>query len=148
MNWTIASVLASKRHEIWDVSPDATVYEAIELMANKGVGAALVVSQGMLAGIVTERDYARKVILQGRSSKETRVWQIMSRGVITATLEDTVEDCMRTMTQCHIRHLPVLEGSKLVGIVSIGDLVKTVISDQAETIDQLQSYISGVPYPR
>ena len=147
MSQTILSILTAKGHDIWKLPPDATVYEAIELMSEKGVGAVLVISQGILIGIVTERDYARKVVLQGRSSKETQLWQIMSRGVITTTLAHTVEDCMRIMTNCHIRHLPVLEGPKLVGLVSIGDLVKAVISNQAEIIDHLHSYIGGGSYP-
>lgn len=147
MSQTIRSILAAKGQHIWRLSPVATVYEAIELMSDKGVGAVLVTSEAILIGIVTERDYARKVILQCRSSKETQLWQIMSRGVITTTLAHTVEDCMRIMTNCHIRHLPVLDGPKLVGVVSIGDLVKAVISDQAEVIDQLHSYIGGGSYP-
>ena len=146
MYQTVAQILSSKPGDLWSVSPDATVYEAIELMAEKSIGAVLVISQGVMVGIVTERDYARKVILQGRSSKETRAWQIMSRGVITVDLTQSVDDCLRTMTRCRIRHLPVLDGSRLAGMVSIGDLVKAIISDQAQTISQLNSYI-GNAYP-
>lgn len=143
---SIASILSRKGGEIWSVKPEATVYEAIALMAEKGVGAMLVVSGGELAGIFSERDYARKVILLGRSSKETLVRDIMTSKVITATPEHTVDECMRIVTHNHIRHLPVMEGGKLVGIVSIGDLVNAIIESQAHTIDQLHTYISG-SYP-
>lgn len=143
---TIAWILKHKGHGIWSVSSDATVYDAIATMADKGVGALLVVAEGALLGIISERDYARKVILQGRSSTDTRVQEIMTSSPITVTPEDTVEECMRIMTQRHVRHLPVLEKGKLVGIVSIGDLVKAIISDQAKTIDQLHTYISNT-YP-
>jgi CBS domain-containing protein len=128
------------------VAPDATVYAAIALMAEKGIGAVLVISEGRLAGIVSERDYARKVILQGRSSKETRVEEIMTSSLVTVTPDHSVDECMRIVTQNRIRHLPVLDRGDLVGIVSIGDLVNAVIADQAHTIDQLQTYI-GSQYP-
>jgi signal-transduction protein with cAMP-binding, CBS, and nucleotidyltransferase domain len=143
---TIAWVLKTKGNGIWSIPCDATVYDAIALMADKAVGALLVVAEGTLVGIISERDYARKVILQGRSSQETRVEEIMTRSLITVTPENTVEECMRIMTQCRVRHLPVLQNSKLVGIVSIGDLVKAIISDQAYTIDQLHTYITS-SYP-
>lgn len=143
MTVTIASILSRKGAVIWSVAPEATVYEAIALMAEKGVGAMLVVSGGQLAGIVSERDYARKVMLMGRSSKDTMVRDIMTSKVVTATPEHTVDDCMRIVTHNHIRHLPVLDGDKLVGIVSIGDLVNSIIDAQAHTIDQLNTYISG-----
>lgn len=143
---TIASILKNKGREIWSVAPDETVYDAIALMAEKRVGAVLVVSQGKLVGIVSERDYARKVILQGRSSKETEVRQIMTSSLVTVTSDDTVDECMRVMTQHRIRHLPVLDNGALAGIVSIGDLVNAVISDQAHTIHQLHTYI-GSNYP-
>ncbi len=146
MTVTIASILSRKGATIWSVQPEATVYEAIALMAEKGVGAMLVVSDGQLAGIVSERDYARKVMLLGRSSKDTLVRDIMTSKVITATPEHTVDDCMRIVTKNHIRHLPVLDGGKLVGVVSIGDLVNSIIEAQAHTIDQLHTYISG-QYP-
>jgi CBS domain-containing protein len=143
---TITSILKTKGREVWSVAPDATVYEAIALMAEKGIGAVLVISQGTLVGIVSERDYARKVILQGRSSRETYVQEIMTSSLVTVHSANTVDECMRIMTQYRIRHLPVLENGKLLGIVSIGDLVKAIISDQAHTIDQLHTYITGT-YP-
>jgi CBS domain-containing protein len=143
---TIAWILKNKGHGIWSIPSDAPVYDAITMMADKAVGALLVVAEETLVGIISERDYARKVILQGRSSKDTRVREIMTRSLITVTPEDTVEECMRIMTQHRVRHLPVLANSKLVGIVSIGDLVKAIISDQAHTIDQLHTYITN-KYP-
>jgi CBS domain-containing protein len=123
------------------------VFEAIELMAEKNIGALLVVQDGKLAGIVTERDYTRKVILKGRASKETRVLEILSGHVIHVTPEHTVEHCLRLMTEHRVRHLPVLEGEKILGVISIGDLVNWVISAQSSTIHQLQTYITGYPTP-
>jgi CBS domain-containing protein len=143
---TIASILKGKGQETWSVTPDATVYDSIALMAQKGIGAVLVISQGKLTGIISERDYARKIVLEGRSSRGTRVREIMTPDPVTARPENTVEECMSIMTQCRVRHLPVLDGENLIGIVSIGDLVKAVIADQAHTIDQLQTYIGG-KYP-
>jgi CBS domain-containing protein len=146
MNETIGSILGRKGRQVWSVAPEATVYDAIVLMAAKGVGAALVVSEGRLIGIVSERDYARKVVLQGRSSKDTEVREIMTDHLITATPENTVEECMSLMTHHRVRHLPVLEKGELVGIVSIGDLVNAIIADQAETIEHLHTYIAS-KYP-
>jgi CBS domain-containing protein len=143
---TITSILRGKGSAIWSVSPDATVYEAIALMAERSVGALLVLSEGQLAGIVSERDYARKVILQGRSSKDTPVHEIMTCSVITVTPDHTVDECMMIMTQHHIRHLPVMARDIVIGVVSIGDLVRSIISAQAHTINQLHTYISGA-YP-
>jgi CBS domain-containing protein len=142
----VGSILFDKGGDIWSVGPDATVYDAIAMMTEKRVGALLVVAHGALVGIVSERDYARKVILQGRSSKDTPVKEIMTRSVITVSAEHSVDECMRIMTEHRIRHLPVLKGSKLVGVVSIGDLVKVIISEQAHTIGQLHTYISNT-YP-
>lgn len=143
---TICSVLQRKGKGVWQISPTATVFEAIAEMAGRGVGALLVVSEGTLVGIISERDYARKVILQGRSSQHTTVQEIMTPSPITVTPESTVEECMRIMTLRRIRHLPVLEQGAIAGVVSIGDLVNAIIATQAYTIDQLNTYISA-SYP-
>ena len=139
-------ILKNKGSQIWSLAPDATVYEAISTMAEKNVGALLVVSEGKLVGIISERDYARKVILKDKSSKKTLVGDIMTSPVITVTPGHTLDECMQIMTDNRIRHLPVIEGEKLVGTISIGDLVKAIISTQAETIQQLDNYITG-KYP-
>ena len=143
---TVRSILEHKGGEIRHIAPDATVFEAIAAMARWGIGALLVVADGRLLGILTERDYARKVILQGRSSHDTRASEIMTPSPITVTLDFTVDDCMRIMTNHRVRHLPVVEDGALKGIVSIGDLVNAIISAQAYTIDQLHTYIrAGYP---
>ena len=139
----IDSVLKLKGGQIWSVAPTATVFEAIEKMSEKGVGALLVLVDGQLAGIISERDYARKVILRDRSSKHTRVQEIMTSPVVTVTPLHSVEECMRTMTENRVRHLPVVEREKVVGVISIGDLVNWIISAHEETIGHLQSYIAG-----
>lgn len=139
----IGMLLGTKSGVVWSVSPSATVFDAITEMADKGVGALLVMSEGRLLGIISERDYTRKVILKGHSSREMRVEEIMTRDVVTSTAEKTVEEAMRLMTERRIRHLPVLEGERVAGVVSIGDLVKWTISAQEETIAHLTSYISG-----
>ncbi len=143
---TVNAVLRRKDRKVLTIGPNASVYEAIALMAENSVGALVVVSEGRLVGILSERDYARKVVLQSRSSKDTLVADIMSSPVLTVTPGHTVEECMRLMTDKRIRHLPVVEGVTLVGIVSIGDLVRSVITVQGEIIQHLQQYING-PYP-
>ena len=139
----IDSVLKLKGSQIWSVPPTATVYEAIEKMSAKGIGALLVLADGHLAGIISERDYARKVILRDRSSKQTQVQEIMTSPVVTVTPQHSVEECMRMMTENRVRHLPVVDRDKVVGIISIGDLVNWIISAHEETIGHLQSYIAG-----
>ena len=140
----ISSVLRRKGdRKVLSISPDSSVYEAIAVMAENSIGALLVVADGVLTGIMSERDYARKVVLQSRSSKETRVADIMTSPVITVSPAYTVEECMHLMTERRIRHLPVVDGSTIVGIVSIGDLVRSVITAQGETIQLLEQYIGG-----
>jgi CBS domain-containing protein len=143
---TVRAILQRKGSEVWSVLPTATVYDAIAMMADKRVGALIVVSEGKLVGIVSERDYARKVILKGKSSKETLVQEIMTTPVVAIEPASTVDECMRVMTTHRIRHLPVLDGQELVGVVSIGDMVKAIIAAQAQTIDHLSNYITG-KYP-
>ena len=140
---TIRDVLKNKSREVWSTRPDATVYQAIELMADKQVGALPVLENGQLAGIISERDYARKIILKGRSSKETAVSEIMSSPVISVSPHTTVGECMRLVTDNRVRHLPVLESGRMVGMISIGDLVNWIIHEQQETIRQLEAYIAG-----
>ena len=139
----VSAVLHHKGSKIWSVPPEATVFEAIKLMADKNIGALLVMSGGKLVGVFSERDYTRKVALQGKSSKETRVREILSSEVISVGLNHSIEECMKLMTEHRVRHLPVVKGEKVVGLVSIGDLVNWIISTQNATIDQMAQYISG-----
>ena len=145
---TINEILGNKGTNVWSVSPDITVFDAIQLMADKNIGALLVTEHDKLVGIISERDYTRKVALKGKSSKQTAVREILSGKVISVTPGHTVEDCMRLMTTHHIRHLPVIENDRIIGIVSIGDLVNSIISAQHVTINQLQTYIAGIPVER
>jgi len=142
--YPISAVLFRKSSNLWTVSPDSTVYDAIKLMSDKNIGALVVMTADKrLVGMFTERDYSRKIALQGKTSKETLVSEIMVSNVITVTGEDTVEECMRLMTDKRVRHLPVVKDGKVVGIVSIGDLVNWIISTQDATIEQMERYIAG-----
>ncbi len=141
---TVQQLLQGKGEQgavVHAIAPRASVLEAIKLMAEKGIGALVVLDEGLLAGVISERDYARKVILHNRSSQDTAVSEIMTAKVVTVRSEQTVDECMALMTQHRIRHLPVIDGGKLAGVLSIGDLVKEVIADREETIKQLESYI-------
>ncbi|MCZ6531169.1 MAG: CBS domain-containing protein [Chloroflexi bacterium] len=140
---SIRQLLEAKGSEVWSTSPDASVYEALQLLAEKYIGALMVLRDGELAGVVSERDYARKVVLHGKTSMKTPIKEIMTEEVITVGIGSTVEEAMALMADKRIRHLPVMEGEKIVGVVSIGDLVKAIMADQEFTIDQLEKYISG-----
>ena len=139
----VRHLLDTKGDDVISVGPDMSVFDAIKLMADRTVGSLVVMQDGKLSGIVTERDYARKVILKGRSSEKTTVGEIMSTEVITASTGQTVNECMTLMTEKRIRHLPVVAKGEVVGLISIGDLVNAIISDQQEEIEQLGHYISG-----
>lgn len=143
MKTLVKNVLSSKGQQVWSVAPSDTVLHAIEMMSERSVGALPVLDGDRLVGILSERDYARKVILAGRSSRDCPVEDIMSRKVVCVTQERTVQECMAVMTDKKIRHLPVVEDQRLVGIVSIGDLVKAIIADQQFMIEQLEAYITG-----
>ena len=140
---TVRQLLEAKAPEVFAIGPDAPVIDAIRLMAEKRIGALLVMQAGKLAGIVSERDYARKIVLQGRSSRDTPVRDIMTAQVVTVRLDDSIDHCMQLVTDKRIRHLPVLERDAVLGVVSIGDLVRAVIEDQQLEIDQLQRYIAS-----
>jgi CBS domain-containing protein len=139
----IASLIKKKGGQVWSVAPAASVYDAIALMAEKEIGAVPVIENGQLVGIVSERDYARKVFLKGKASRETSVTEIMSCPVFSVTPSQTVEECMHVVTEQRFRHLPVVENGRIVGIISIGDLVNWVISEQKETIHHLEAFIAG-----
>lgn len=141
--YTVRQILQNKGQQVWSISPAASVYEALQLMAAKDIGALAVVEEERLVGIFSERDYARKVILHGKTSRETRVDEIMTGKVVVVGPERTTDECMALMTEKHIRHLPVVEGERLIGLISIGDVVKAVISNQEFVINQLENYISG-----
>lgn len=140
---TVRDLLRAKPPTVWTVEPDTSVYEALQLMADKDIGAVLVLDAGMLVGIFSERDYARKVVLRGKTSRETTVGELMTRVLFYVTPQQTIEECVALMTEKHIRHLPVLEGQTLVGIVSIGDAGRAIISEQQTTIQHLERYITG-----
>ena len=140
---TVAQLLRAKGHEVLSVSPELSVFEALQVMAEKNVGALLVVEGERLVGVFSERDYARKVILKGKSSKDTPVQEIMSSHVLYVRPEQTIEDCMALMTDKRVRHLPVMEEGRVVGVISIGDVVKAIIAEQEFIIEQLQNYITG-----
>lgn len=140
---TARHILGAKGGEVWSVSPDTTVLDTLKFLAEKGIGAVVVMDAERLAGIFTERDYARKVVLAGRSSKEARVSEVMTSQVVCVAPERSVDECLALMTDKRVRHLPVVENKKVIGLVSIGDLVKAKIADHEHTIEQLQSYIAG-----
>ena len=139
----VRDILAVKGRDLWSIGPSASVYDAMKLMADKGIGALLVIEGEKLVGIISERDYARKVILQGRSSRTTQVREIMTSRVAYAELEQNIEECMALMTEMRIRHLPVMESGQICGVISIGDLVKSIIAEQKFIIEQLERYITG-----
>jgi CBS domain-containing protein len=137
---TVAEVLHAKGNGVWTIAPDASVYDALKLMADKNVGAVLVLDAGRLVGILSERDYARKVILHGKSSKDTLVQEIMTEHVVSVHPDMILEECMELMTDKHIRHLPVLEEGRLIGVISIGDVVNAIISEQKYVIERLRAF--------
>ena len=140
---TIAQLLNTKGNQIWSVEPKATIFEALEIMSEKEIGALLVMEDGKLTGIFSERDYARKVILKGKSSKETLVGELMTKKVFYVDPQKTINDCMAMMTAKRIRHVPVIEDNQVMGIVTIGDVVNQIISEQEVTINHLENYITG-----
>jgi CBS domain-containing protein len=143
---TVRDILRSKGHDVWSIGCDVTVYEALKLMADRNVGAVLVMDGGSLMGILSERDYARKVALYGKTATDTSVGEIMTERVVYVHPEQKTEECMALMTDKRVRHLPVLEEDQVVGVISIGDVVKAIISHQEFIIEQLEHYITGTPY--
>jgi CBS domain-containing protein len=144
-NAPISELIQAKGGAVWTVSPETMVFDAIQMMSDRNVGALVVTESGKMVGMISERDYTRKVVLRGKSSKSTPVREILSDKVVSVNPTATVRECLRLMTQSRIRHLPVLEGDSLAGIVSIGDLVNWVIQAQSTTIQQLETYITGYP---
>ncbi len=140
---TVKEILDAKGHEVLSISAEDTVYNALKLMADKNVGALVVLDQGKLKGLISERDYARKVTLQGRSSPDTKVEEVMTKRVVCTNLKHTAEECMALMTDKRVRHLPVVQDDQVIGLVSIGDLVKAIISHQKFIIEQLENYITS-----
>lgn len=140
---TIDTVLHHKGRTVWTIAPEATVFEAIRLLAEKNIGALLVMDGSKLVGMFSERDYTRKVALEGKTSHNTKVREITTTQIATVSPHDTVEDAMRVMTERHIRHLPVLDGGQVIGMISIGDMVNWIISAQNAALDQLEAYVSG-----
>lgn len=143
----VREILNQKGSLVWSITPETTVLDAIKMMAEKNVGALLVTRENQLVGILSERDYTRNVVLKGRASKDTPVREIISGRVVSVSPDHTVQECMRLMTEHRIRHLPVVEGAKILGVISIGDLVNSIISAQNSAIEQLETYITGVPNP-
>ena len=139
----VKRILEAKGNAIWSIEPSASVYDAIHMLAEKEIGALLVMTKDQLVGIISERDYARQIILKERSSEGTKVEEIMTKNVFHVQPDDEIKDCMTLMTEHHIRHLPVIEDNKVVGMISIGDLVRAVIAQQQSTINELEKYISG-----
>ena len=139
---SLKQILMGKGHDVWSIGPEASVYDAMEMMADKDIGALVVMEGDSLVGVFSERDYARKVMLQGRSSRDTKIKEIMTSRVAYARADQSVEECMSMMTEKRIRHLPIMDGDKLLGFISIGDLVKAIIEEQQHVIEQLEQYIS------
>ncbi len=140
---TVKQLLESKDNHVWSISPETTVFEGLQFMAEKNIGALLVTRDDKLIGIFSERDYARKVILKGKASKDTTIGELMTREVVYTTPEDSLDECMALMTAKHIRHLPILNNDKLIGLLTLGDLVKQIMSNQEFKIQELEKYISG-----
>ena len=140
---TVQQLLESKDNNVWSISPETTVFEGLQVMAEKNIGALLVTRADKLIGIFSERDYARKVILKGKASKDTTIGELMTREVVYTTPEDSLDECMALMTAKHIRHLPILNKDKLIGLLTLGDLVKQIMSNQEFKIQELEKYISG-----
>ena len=139
----VEQILEAKGHDVWSTSPDSTVFDAVKLLSDKGIGSLVVMEDDKLVGIITERDYARKIILEGKSSRKTPVKDVMTKRVLVVGPERSVDDCMALMTKKQCRHLPVVQDERVVGVISIGDLVKAIIAEQQILIDQLLQYISG-----